>query len=305
MVKQKQSQRVVINIGETKPKRRAPRRKALPRGGAPPRPGGGPGGAGAGGAPSMPSDFFPRGPPTIILPNRAGPIVDSTTQLQQLIKPFEQQLLRLEQAVRPLPPSRLPYVAEEKQEEKPTMKSIRDYMAQYIESLPMAPEPTFKSASASSSSSTEPLMLETVDRGTQTRRTTTAETGTQYVIDEPPQPLVKATGTGTDPLVDNVRPVSEKPKKVQIDEESDEEKKPSPPKAREEEPLFYSAGDIQRLRDQGKITRDFLNKLQKKESNPRGLNLLKIARKLGLVISKEQEKLTKADIINLILDEIK
>jgi hypothetical protein len=182
------------------------------------------------------------------------------------------------------------------------MKAIRDYMAQYIESLPMAPEPSFKSASASSS--TEPLMLETVDRGTQTRRTTTAETGTQYVVDEPPQPLVKAAGT--DPLVDNVRPVKESKFKIE-DESEDEEKKPPPPKPREETQIFYSAGDIQRLRDQGKITREWLSKFQARRANdPTGLTLVGIASKLGRVISREDQRtLKKQELIDIILDFIK
>jgi len=137
------------------------------------------------------------------------------------------------------------------------------------------------------------MISETRDQGSQTR-VATAETGTQYVVDEPPRPLVSEV---VEPLVDSVRSV----RKAELEEE--DEKVP----AREPQQIFYSAGDIQRLRDQGKITREWLSKFQAKRANdPSGLTLVGIASKLGRTISREDQKiLKKPELIDLILQFIK
>ena len=296
-MKQKQTQKVVINIGETKPKRRAPRRKAPARG-TRPKPGAPGGGVGGGGAPpvggvSMPSDFFPRGPPTVILPNRAGPIAEPQSQLQQLIRPIEQSLLRLEMRQPPQLPAPQ-YIAEGKEEERPTMKSIRDYMAQYLESIPFAPEPQFASTAsyseASASSAAYP-MLEVREQGTQTGKMT-AETGTQYVVDQPDEPLVKPAGV--DPLIDSVRPVESKPRKVVIEEDVEDEKLPSAI-------TEYTAKEIQDMRDRGQITEEFLRQYQVSRVDRRNMNLLKVARKLGMAMTNLDKSSTKQALIDRIL----
>lgn len=294
-MKQKQSQKVVINIGETKPKRRAPRRRAPPRGGAPPRPGGGGGGAGAGGAPSMPSDFFPRAPPTVILPSRTGPIAEPTSQIQQLIRPIEQTLLRLEQAVRPPPPPQpLPYVP---REDLLTMRQVRDYMAQYIESLEVAPDPKF----VSSSSSAEKPSIELIEEV----RAPPSQSGTQYVVEQPKQPLVSAEPV---PLVDAVQPVKPakpaepaepaKPaKKIEVEDEDEKGEKILSQRDSESRSEW-----VQRLRDEGEFTVSFLNKLHATKGDEYGLSLSTIL--TGLGIKHDRSKLKKQDAIKQIREYV-
>jgi hypothetical protein len=288
-VKQKQSQKVVINIGDTKPKRRAPRRKAAPRGGAPPRPGGGGGGAAPGGAPAMPGDFFPRGPPTVILPNRAGPIAEPISQIQQLIRPIEQTLLRLEQAARPPPPPQpLPYVP---REELLTMRQVRDYMAQYIDSLEVAPDPKF----VSSSSSAEKPRIELIEEA----KYPASQSGTQFVVDQPQQPLISAEPI---PLVDSVKPIQQEkaaqpavsapPKKVEIDEEEDDEFTLSQ-RSGETRPQW-----IQRLRDDGEFTASYLKTLHATKPDEYGLSLATIL--TGLGVKPDRTKLKKDEAIKQI-----
>lgn len=284
-MKQKQSQKVVINIGEVKPKRKPAKRKPAPRKPKAPAPGGG--GGGGGGAPpaggmSMPSDFFARGPPTVILPNRGGPIVESPSQIQQLIKPIEQLLLKIDQ--RPA----------EDEERRPSMKTVRDYMAQYIESFSypeLAPDPQFLTSASSSSSKAAYPMLEVREQGTQTAKAT-AETGTQYIVEQGPQPLIKPANL--DPLVDQVRPVSEsKQEDLPIEEESSAK---------------YLASELQQLRDEGKLTESFLKKFQVSRPvvvNGKSSTLIQIARGLGMKTSRFDYDLSKSAFVKKILDHIK
>lgn len=278
MVKQKQSQKVVINIGDLKPKpkRRAPRKKAPARKGVGPSGGGGPGGGGVPGThpSSTVADFLPRPFAFFGQPLRGGPpqpVVEPLSQFQQLIKPLEQGLLRLESS------------QAKQQEEQLTMKKVQDYMAQYVNSVSYAPDPEYSSSSSP--------VIEEIKYDDQVE----PETGTQFVVEQPDQPLVKPDGV--DPLVDNVRPVEEKaaqpapqpeprPRRVVIEDEE------------------WTPAEIQQIRDQGKLP-DLLKKLQVSRTvkvDDKKLSLIQVARFLGMKTSRSDYALDKAPMIKKILD---
>lgn len=323
--KQKQVQNVKIYVGEQKPKRRrrAPARRApAPRA---PRVGGGGGAGGGGGGPlpfppppplgSTGTSFFPQ-----MFPQRAGPAVEPRSQLQQLIKPLEQSLLRLEQqAQRPA----LPAPAEEKEEaRKPfSIQDVRHLMAQYVESLPMYEEPARPAISSSSA------MTETSDIGTQTRGVSTRETGTQVQLVQPQQPLIQA---GQEPLVDRVvspiiftpmggmepeydfPEIREGPSQPSTSSSSTTPQGPILPEEEEEDIVFpiirdYKPEDIRALERDGKITREFLEGFQvKKITKPqqRNMNLVKIAVSLGIPTSRSDQSQTKKFMIDYILRKL-
>lgn len=314
MVKQKQTQKVVINIGETKPKRRrrAPVRRA-PAGGGRPRPGaGGGGGGGAPMPPAQPSDFFPRGPPTVILPNRAGPVVESQSSIQQLIKPLEKTLLALQSAKAPAALPDFSRVGEGKEEERAqplSMKDVRDYLMRQFESLPMyRQDGTESPARPATSKSLREYMTEiteTREIGTQTPRTSVQETGTQVQVAGPAPPLVEAVRP---PLVDAV---------VQPQEQKQPERRPQPMQVEEEEeelvieldrPATYSRNDIRELDRRGQINQAFLQRfpVKKKSAGKRtageiGLDLLDIGLALGLSFGRGSGGAPKAEVINFIM----
>lgn len=281
-MKQKQVQNVKIVIGETKPKRkprrRAPVRRAPPAG-APPRPGGG--GAGGGG----PLPFPPPPPPGIpsnlpfpqLFPSRAGPAVESQAQLQQLVKPLEQSLLRLEQQIRApqaLPALPAPARDEGKEEERISMRDLQDYVARYYDAYAQ-PE--------SSLSSKEAMAYEIREIETQTEEPVRVTIGTQTQIDEPPRPLVEA---GQKPLIDAV--VQPHEEKIMIDEED-----------------LLSITDLQRLRRQGGITENFLAQFTLKQAPKRGHNIFSIAKALGIVLPKNiLQRGRKQETIDYILDNL-
>lgn len=322
MVKQKQTQKVVINIGEAKPKRRrrAPTKKA-PKAGTQARPGGG--GGGGGGVPpqlAQPGDFFPRAPPTVILPNRAGPVVESTASIQQLVKPLEQALLLLRPPTQPVPQALpAPKEAESKEERIPkqlTMQDVRDYMMRQFEQLPIyreeqesyaATPPIIESGAATpslfvpqSKSLREYLseMSEVREMETQTEEKRLKElpsTGTQVQIVEPEPALVSA---GQRPLVDAVVQPSEAAK---------------PAVSQEEEVEFpaeiYTKDDIRQLDREQKITKSFLDQfVVKKKSAARRkpgqatIDLLDIGRALGLRFEQGAQGAPKQEIIDFILE---
>lgn len=327
MVKQKQTQKVVINIGEAKPKRRrrAPAKKA-PKAGTQPRPGGG--GGGGGGVPpplAQPSDFFPRGPPTVILPSRAGPAVEPTSSLQQLVKPLEQALLLLRPPAQPVPQALpAPMEAEGKEERMPkqlTTQDISDFILRQFNQLPIyreepelySPTPPIIESGAATPSMFIPQskslreylseMTEVKEIETQTEETRLKElpsTGTQVQIAEPEPALVQA---GQRPLVDAVVQPSEAAQPAVSQE------KPAVLQENVEFPYqMYTRADMVKLNREGKLTRPFLEQyvVKKKSVSKRGprqanIDLLDIGRALGLELDETAQGAPKRQIIDFIL----
>jgi hypothetical protein len=241
---------------------------------------------------------------------RQGPVVEPQSQLQQLVKPIEQTLLRLEQAVRPQLPGP---VIEEKQEARPQiqMRDVRDYVMDFM-SLYEQPAQAARPAISSSSSSS---MTETSEIGTQTYPKQTRETGTQVQIEQPAQPLVKPAGT--EPLVDRVvqgpaQPASSKSassKEFIIEMEEDEDEPASSytiPR-----PSFITAErvtQVREMRDKKKLTRDWLTGLTIKggiESGYQNWDLYSISKALGLVpIEPKKTKGSKSAFVDYILSNV-
>jgi len=240
-----------------------------------------------------------------MFPQRAGPAIEPVSQLQQLVKPIEQSLLRLEQrAQRPVLEG--PVIEEKEEARKPfSIQDMRHMMAQYVETLPMYEEPKAAQPSVS-------RMMETSDMGTQTR-VATRETGTQVQLLAPDQPLIRA---GPEPLVDRV--VS--PMAQQQEFDFPEIREPASPKVAssaststtsagpEEEQKDYTTEDIRALEKKGKITKDFLEQFQVRRANRpehRGFNLLKVASSLGVPVSRREPLPSKKTIVDLILESLR
>lgn len=284
-MKQKQVQNVKIVIGETKRRRAAPRRAAPRR----PPPGGAPPAGGAGGAPPRPPPQ--AGAPSYIpfpqmFPPRQGPVVEPQSALQQLIRPFEQTLARLQGPQQPSRP------ALEAGDVMRYVGRIVSPLYEQIEMLqqPARPEP-LRAADASSSSSTGmgPLIQEQREIEVQTDLTVPYTAQIQLV--EPQPPLVRA---GDRPLVDAVVQPSEGKEMEDDDREA----------IIEDDDL--TVNEIQKLQREGKITRTYLNKFQVTRLT-RNMNLLKIGSALGVDFPAAYRKYprpTKAEVINYIIQAL-
>lgn len=319
--KQKQIQNVKIVIGETK-RRKAPARRAPGRRPPPLGPAGGSGGGGPlqrppPGPPGQPSNLpFPN-----LFPPRSGPFVEPQSQLQQLIRPFEQSLLRIEQQLRPALPAPAAPVAEEKQEMRPQlqMRDIRDYVMDFYEGMrkePAQPAPPFFSRAAEPSVSSQQIIREYGMVGplqevreieTQTEPPLRVSSGTQTVIAEPPQALIPA---GQRPLVDvvvfpherdeEVRPPAPK-REIIIEEDEDEVLEiPMPLRTNPTGTRDEQIVQIRRMRDAGLLTREWLSNLTIKSGQ--GWTLRKVADLLGIrPIEPPEIKGNKGEMINYIL----
>ena len=268
--KQKQIQNVKIYVGEKPKRRRAPARRAPTRR---PPPQGGAGGSGGVAPLPRPPPEPPGIPSNLPFPNlfpaRAGPVplVEPQSQLQQLIKPFQESLMRIEQQLKPALPAPRP---EEKEEARPQlqMRDVRDYVMDYLamyqpEPLPQpisrAAEPSFSSQQIIRDYGMAEPIQEVREIETQTEEPVRVSMGTQTVMVEPPQPLVQA---GQQPLVDAVvTPHEARPKKVVIEEE---EEVIRPAQLGIPKPSFNTAervAQIRQLRDSGQITREWLSRM--------------------------------------------
>lgn len=251
----------------------------------------------------------------MMFPQRSGPVVQPESQLQQLVKPFEQSLLRLEQVIRPALPAPQRDAAEGKEEAKPlTLQDMRHMMARYVESLPVyneqqAAQPAV-SSSSSSTSMMGPLIGETSEIGTQTEAKQTRETGTQVQIEQPPQPLVKPAGT--EPLVDRVvslSPPPSGPAQPAVSEKKEEEF-PEVAERGQFDPRNESTRFeyIRQMEKEGKITREWLEQFQTSQAGSKALqerygnlNLYQIFQALGLTRPKLKYK---RDYIDTLLTAI-
>lgn len=299
--RQKQVQNVKIVIGETKAKRRrAPQRRAPQRR---PPPLGPPGGGAAGGAPPPPPPpsagapgFFPF---PMMFPQRSGPIVESTSQLQQLVRPLEQSLRLLEQARQPPPappappaqPAQLPF----------DYRSVRDFVSRYIENYPIIEEEVPKrSIAVGGPDEVNPAL---------------GNWGQQYQIVAPDPALVRAVDP---PLVDAVvqpdergpepppappqPPQEEKrPDEMKAEIEYEEEEELPIPKRREE----YTKPDILDLDRRGNLNEDFLKPfpVKKTGNKQRGLDLLDIGRTFGISFPTYAQSEPKENIIRFIMEK--
>lgn len=280
-MKQKQVQNVKIVIGETKRRRAAPRRAAPRR----PPPGGAPPAGGAGGAPPRPPPQ--AGAPSYIpfpqmFPPRQGPVVEPQSALQQLIRPLEQTLARLQGPQQPSRP------ALEAADVMRYVGRIVSPLYEQLEMLQSRPEPARAAEASSSSSSTGmgPLIQEQREIEVQTDLTVPYSAQIQLV--EPPPPLVRA---GDRPLVDAVVQPSE----------GKEEARPELEAEIEDDDL--TVNEVQKLQREGKITRNFLNKFQVSRLT-RNTNLLKIGSALGVDFPAAYRKYprpSKADVIDYII----
>lgn len=173
-----------------------------------------------------------------------------------------------------------------------------------------------------------PAISEARDMSTQTKMIQTSEAGTQFQLEQPPQPLIRA---GQEPLVDRVvSPIIFTPMAGKEQVEYDWPSQPSqssqaaqaavssPKKVKEEFPeleeeedlpilLDYKPEDIRELEKQGRITREFLQGFQVKsivKPQQRNMNLLKIAVALGIPTSRSDQSQTKKNIISYILRKL-
>lgn len=301
-MKQKQVQNVKIVIGETKRRRAAPRRVAPRR----PPPAGAPPVVGSGGGPPRPPPH--AGAPSYIpfpqmFPIRQGPVVESQPSLQQLIRPLEQTLARLQG------PQQTPRPALEAAD---IMRYVGRIVSPLYEQIEMLQQPgrlyPLRAAEASSSSQ-EPLraaeasstgmgpqIQEQREIAVQTEFTVPDHTA-QIQLVEPPPPLVRARDR---PLVDAVVQPSE----------GKEEAIPYPDVEIEDDDLIedndLTVNDIQKLQRQGKITRNYLNKFQVSRLT-RNMNLLKIGSALGVDLPAAYRKYprpTKIEVINYIINAL-
>jgi hypothetical protein len=296
--KQKQIQNVKIYVGEKPKRRRAPARRApVRRAPQPPAAGG----AGGGGPLPRPPPEPPGIPSNLPFPNlfppRVGPTpaVEPQSQLQQLVKPFQESLLRIEQQLKQpvLPPPRV----EEKEEMRPqlTMRNVRDYLVDYMTSYQPMLIPQMSRAAEPSVSSQQIIreygMVEPIQEvreiETQTEEPVRVSMGTQTVMVEPEQPLIQA---GQQPLVDAVVAPHEAPRTRKVVVEDEKELAPAQP-ARPyaiPRPSFNTAervAQVRQIRDEGRLTREWLNSLTIKSGIEAGYamwDLYTISRALGL-----------------------
>lgn len=302
--KQKQIQNVKIYVGE-KPKRRRARRAPARRPPAQPAVGG----SGGGGPLPRPPPEPPGIPSNLPFPNlfpaRPGPspLVEPQSQLQQLIKPFQESLLRIEQQLKPALPAPRP---EEKEEARPQlqMRDVRDYVMDYLAMYQPEPLPQPISRAAEPSVSSQQIirdygMVEPIQEvreiETQTEEPVRVSMGTQTVMVEPQQPLVQA---GQQPLVDAV---------VAPHEMKAEEKEVAP-SLQIWSPSYNTAErvvQVRQLRDTGRLTREFLSGLSIKGGLEAGYprwDLYTISRGLGLSpIEPKSTKGNKTAFIDYIL----
>lgn len=307
--KQKQTQKVVINIGETKPRRKRTVKKA-PRRPAPSQPGAG-GGAGGGTPqpPAQPSDFFPRGPPTVILPNRVGPLIEPGPSLAQLIKPLEQTLLALRQPAQPpalpapppAPPAPPAPPSEGKEESTFTEQDFREMFSRHLASLPIyredvaaRPAVSYEAKSSNEYLRELPHMREI---GTQTIEKRMSGQQIQMVQPEASIALIQ---DAPKPLVDAlIQPVEAEEKEEAVIEQE------FPELGIKE----YTQEDIRIMDNAGEITRSFLDgfpvkkkAISKRGAGQRGFDLLDIGRALGLRFGKDAQGSPKDQIIDFILE---
>ena len=280
-MKQKQVQNVKIVIGELK--RKAPARQRAPRRAPRRAP---PGGGGALPQPPPPPLGAPGNQPfPQMFAARAGPVVESLPQLQQLVRPLEQSLLRLEQRALAAPAPALPTAPAQPML---NMRDIQDYVARYYESVEQQPDFEYPQGAARASSSSSSSMREIQETGAQTdlQLPPNREVGIQYQIEQPDQAFVQAIEP---PLVDAVVAPHEAEGKQEIIIE-------------EININDYTPEELRQLRRDGTITKAFLNDFTVKRSLRLGHNLLTIAGALGIALPKAISRSgTKTEVIDYIL----
>tara|TARA_R110002126_G_scaffold103952_1_gene237189 strand:+ start:8047 stop:8784 length:738 start_codon:yes stop_codon:yes gene_type:complete len=234
---------------------------------------------------------------------RAAPVVEPVSQLQQLIRPLEQSLLRLEQRPAQLSQQQ---IEEGKQEADPRLglRDVADYVSRFYESFQQQPgfEPSPVSSnfhggraalpSSSSSSDYDRAFQEIQEMSTQTDLSfpMDRQVGIQYQIEAVRPPLVEAVRP---PLIDAI--VAPHEEDIIIEE-------------LEEEPRgqALTEEDLRRIRDRNGLTETFLQTFPiRGTQKKRGHNLISIARAVGVPLPKTISRDgRKVDFIDYIIKNL-